>query len=68
MIFVVALLLIVILAFLWYISDELISIKVNSEMTYEYVLGFLSRFCAENPDYGKSVFPKTWEKIHKERE
>ena len=67
MIIVVILLQIVILGLLFYISDEFITLKVQSRMTYEYVLGFLSRYCAENPDYGKSVFPDTWEKIQKER-
>lgn len=65
MIFIVILLQIVILSMLWYISDYLIPIRANSKMTYEYILGFLTRFCAENPDYGKSVFPETWEKIQK---
>ena len=68
MIIVVILLQIVILGWLFYISDEFITLKVQSEMTYEYILGFLSRYCAKNPDYGKSVFPDTWEKIQKERE
>lgn len=66
MIIVVILLQIVILGWLFYISAELIPLEVQSRMTYEYVLGFLSRYCAENPDYVKSVFPETWEKIQKE--
>ena len=68
MIIVVILLQIVILGLLFYISDEFITLKVQSGMTHEYVLGFLSRYCAENPDYLKSVFPETWEKIQKEQE
>ena len=68
MIFVIALLQIVILGVLWHISDELISLKVESSMIYEYLLGFFARYCAEHPDYGKAVFPKTWEKIQKEME
>ncbi len=68
MIIVVALLQIVILGVLWQISDELISLKVESSKIYEYLLGFFARYCAEHPDYGKSVFPKTWEKIQKEME
>lgn len=66
-IYVVLFLQIVILAYLWYLSDELIPLKVESRMTYEYVLGFLARYCAEHQDYGESVFPKTW-KIIKEQE
>jgi len=65
MIFVIALLQIVMLGLLWYISDELIPLKVELRMIYEYTLGFLSRYCAEHPDYGKSVFPETWEEIVK---
>lgn len=65
MIFIVIILQIIILALLWYIGDELIPLKVESRMIYEYTLGFLSRYCAEHPDYGKSVFSKTWEEIQK---
>ena len=50
------------------ISDEQTQIKVETNMTWKYALGFLSRYCAEHPDYGKSVFPETWEKIQEEKE
>lgn len=65
MIFIVIILQIVILAFLLYIENEFIPLKIESKMTYEYTLRFLSRYCAEHPDYIKSVFPKTWEEIQK---
>ena len=65
MIFIVIILQIVILALLWLIGDELIPLKVESRLIYEYILRFLSRYCAEHPDYGKSVFPKAWEEMQK---
>lgn len=68
MIYIVLFFQIVILALLWYICDELIPLKIESKMMYKYLLGFFSRYCAEHPDYGESVFPETWEKIQAKKE
>ena len=68
MIYIVLFFQIVILAWLWYIEDELIPLKVETRETYKLVVGFLAKYCAEHEDYGESVFEETWKKIQAEKE
>ena len=63
MIYVVLFFQIIILVYIWHVDYDLIPLKIQNKMMYEYILGFLSRYCAEHQDYGESVFPETWKKI-----
>lgn len=58
---------IVILAYMWHVDYDLIPLKIENKMMYKYILGFLSRYCAEHQDYGEFVFPETWKKIEEEK-